>query len=100
MKLRVYDHEGANGYALFFCPACDSPHAVRVNTHGSGWGWNGSVDAPTLTPSVFSNQHRDCPDLPACHSFVTEGRIQFLADCTHAMAGQTVDLPDWPGDDQ
>ena len=31
-----------------------------------------------------------------CHSFVTDGRIQFLADCTHALAGQTVDLPEWP----
>ena len=29
-----------------------------------------------------------------CHSFVTDGRIQFLSDCTHALAGQTVDLPD------
>jgi hypothetical protein len=31
-----------------------------------------------------------------CHSFVTDGRIQYLGDCTHAMAGQTVDLPDIP----
>jgi hypothetical protein len=23
---------------------------------------------------------------------VTDGRIQFLGDCTHALAGQTVDL--------
>jgi len=30
-----------------------------------------------------------------CHSFVTDGRIQFLGDCTHTLAGQTVDLPDW-----
>ena len=26
--------------------------------------------------------------------FVTDGKIQFLGDCTHALAGQTVDLPD------
>ncbi len=31
-----------------------------------------------------------------CHSFLTDGRIQFLDDCTHAMAGQTVDLPSFP----
>jgi hypothetical protein len=29
-----------------------------------------------------------------CHSFVTNGKIQFLADCTHKLAGQTVELPD------
>lgn len=31
-----------------------------------------------------------------CHSFVTDGRIQFLSDCTHSLAGQTVDLPEMP----
>lgn len=30
-----------------------------------------------------------------CHSFVTDGKIRFLGDCTHALKGQTVDLPDW-----
>lgn len=30
-----------------------------------------------------------------CHSFVTDGRIQFLSDSTHDLAGQTVDLPEW-----
>ena len=29
-----------------------------------------------------------------CHSFVRSGRIEFLSDSTHALAGQTVDLPD------
>lgn len=29
-----------------------------------------------------------------CHSFIRDGRIEFLSDCTHALAGQTVDLPD------
>lgn len=27
-----------------------------------------------------------------CHSFVRDGRIEFLSDCTHALAGQTVEL--------
>jgi hypothetical protein len=27
-----------------------------------------------------------------CHTFVTDGQIQYLGDCTHALAGQTVDL--------
>jgi hypothetical protein len=30
-----------------------------------------------------------------CHSYVTNGRIQFLSDCHHSLAGQTVELPDW-----
>ncbi|MNR55162.1 hypothetical protein D3C85_1754830 [compost metagenome] len=29
-----------------------------------------------------------------CHSWVTDGKIQFLHDCTHALAGQTIALED------
>ena len=35
-----------------------------------------------------------------CHSFVTDGRIEFLSDCTHKLAGQTVDLPTFPGNEE
>ena len=34
------------------------------------------------------------PPLTVCHLFLRAGRIQFLHDCRHALAGQTVDLPD------
>jgi hypothetical protein len=33
---------------------------------------------------------------PRCHSFVTDGKIEFLNDSTHKLAGQTVPLPDMP----
>jgi hypothetical protein len=90
---------------------------VSVGEHNS-WQWNGSVEAPTFEPSVLVRQghfayaeprdhcwctyNRDHPDAPApfkcfhCHSFVRDGEIQFLADCSHAMAGMTVPIPDWP----
>lgn len=70
-------------YAWFHCPACDTKHAVR--TGANGWGWNGSVDAPTLTPSVKVTGRGD-PSY-CCHSFVTDGRIQFLDDCSHTLRG-------------
>ena len=28
-----------------------------------------------------------------CHSFVRAGQIEFLGDCTHEFAGQTVPMP-------
>lgn len=34
-----------------------------------------------------------------CHSFVVDGAMQFLGDCTHAQAGQTVPIPPWPRPD-
>lgn len=91
-----------NGGLLFRCPGCACAHQVTVG-EGSGprWGYNGNPDAPTFTPSVLVTYNGpdagvDGAPQAVCHSFVTDGRIQFLSDCTHALAGQTVDLPDYP----
>lgn len=54
------------------------------------WTWNESRDTPTLTPSLLTKYS----DAYVCHCFVTDGKIQFLTDCTHALAGQTVELPE------
>ena len=94
----------------FWCPACQMAHRVQVG-EGAGprWGWNDDVQRPTFTPSVLVHYDHWVPPArfgePApksqtlvkdiCHSFVTDGRIQYLSDCTHALAGQTVDLPPW-----
>jgi hypothetical protein len=79
----------------FKCPGCEMVHRVM---HGAGpgprWGWNGSTEKPTFTPSVLVRYSWSDGDR-VCHSFVTEGRIQYLDDCTHALAAQTVDLPPW-----
>ena len=87
--------EKADGMLFFQCAGCNMLHGLNVEVDGPPrWDWNGSVDKPTFTPSVLvrynwgPEQHQ-----VVCHSFVTDGRIQFLGDCTHALAGQTVDLP-------
>lgn len=97
---------------LFRCPGCDDNHQIYVGT----WTWNGDLERPTFSPSVLvraiqwdveeypretfkrrAERHAGVPagEHTVCHSFVTDGRIQFLGDCTHALAGQTVDLPGW-----
>ncbi|RVK96164.1 ammonia monooxygenase [Sinorhizobium meliloti] len=83
------------GRLMFWCPGCDGAHQVGVGDGpGPRWGYNGNPDAPTFTPSILvEGSMRKGPI--RCHSFVTEGRIQFLADCNHALAGQTVEIPDW-----
>lgn len=79
----------------FECPGCSLAHGI---SHGAGvgprWGWNGNLDTPTFTPSILV-RYTGSDGPRVCHSFVTGGRIQFLQDCTHHLAGQTVDLPDW-----
>ena len=49
---------------------------------------------PNDDPQKFDDRAHDVPKV--CHTFVTDGRIQYLGDCTHALAGQTVDMIDWP----
>lgn len=79
---------------VFHCPGCGYGHPFEVDAKidGGGWIWNGSLVIPTFQPSLLVN--KDYPD-KRCHSYVTDGRIQFLSDCFHSLAGQTVDLPDW-----
>lgn len=85
-----------DGMLLFHCPGCDQTHGV--STIGNGWQWNGSVESPSLMPSVFVHGHEVSPPFkpqPDCHSFVRDGKIQFLHDCTHPLKGQIVEIPEW-----
>jgi hypothetical protein len=76
------------GYVID-CPACGYPHVFETGR----WTFNGDYGRPTFRPSMLVNANM--PQLgPRCHSFVTDGKIQFLSDCTHSMAGKTVELPD------
>lgn len=91
----------------FYCPGCSMVHGIFYDSP-SGWTWNGSLELPTISPSVLMERTmgnfkaKDDPEFrthqEVCHSFVTDGRIQFLSDCTHSLANQTVDLPTWPYD--
>ncbi|MNE77447.1 hypothetical protein D3C80_1737640 [compost metagenome] len=72
------------------CPACKQIHVVNKT-----WSFNGEYEKPTLSPSLLVTAlfMGDIENY-VCHSFVTDGNIQFLSDCTHDMAGITVELPD------
>ena len=107
--LRVID----GGRVAFFCPGCGEYHRIRIegNEHPL-WTFNGNYERPTFTPSILVNGVQaeldesgewtgewiygaDGKPLPqVCHSFVTDGQIQFLGDCTHSLGGQTVPIPD------
>ena len=86
--------EQPDGWMHFICPGCKRPHTVNVSpkNHNVVWGYNGNAEKPSFTPSILTT--RDHAN-ERCHSYVTDGRIQFLADCHHELAGKTVDLPEW-----
>lgn len=93
------------GTVAFFCSGCNAPHIINIgNGAGARWGFNGNHDKPTFTPSIkvswpanpdAAEDFKEWRTDRVCHSFVTDGRIQYLGDCTHTLAGQTVDLAPW-----
>ena len=103
----------ADGTILYKCP-CGDTHAITVGK----WQITGGDARPTFTPSVlvtsghfvpkerndgscWCEYNREHPTNPLpfgcylCHSYVRDGMVQFLGDCTHALAGQIVPLGDW-----
>ena len=102
--------EGHRTSLSFMCPGCGHPHTVKIKGD-SAWGFNGNLDKPTFTPSLLvtcmlPEGHSNKNPAPVgwqgklvehrCHSYVTDGKIQFLGDCTHKLAGKTINLPNWP----
>lgn len=77
---------GKANQLIFSCPGCKHEHVINTS-----WQFNGDVNKPTFSPSVKVSSPRSGT---LCHSFVTDGKIQFLSDCVHELAGQTVELPD------
>lgn len=71
----------------FMCPGCGYSHSFDYR-----WEFNGDADRPTFKPSLLLKI--DDGWYYDCHSFVKDGRIIFLSDCTHELAGQTVELPE------
>jgi len=78
---------------IHWCPGCKGPHLINVekpNHLGAVWVWDGNADVPTFNPSINIVGH--------CHYFIHGGQIQFCGDSKHALANQTVPLPDLPKD--
>lgn len=112
MKARLFDAD--HGTVAIQCPGCECEHYLNVSgDHSPRWGFNNNYDKPTFTPSVLvkSGKYAGGGDWfnsldderkafvekqsIICHSFIREGRIEFLNDCTHALAGQTIELPEY-----
>lgn len=102
----------SDGRIMFYCQGCDCHHAVT-----NSWSFNGDYGNPTFSPSILvrgtkmtekgeaeykeylssgivpeSKRFDSVPTV--CHSFVMDGKIQYLSDCTHELAGQTVEIED------
>ena len=104
------DRVGIRHY--YWCPGCEAEtgfglHGIAINPNkqgnGAGWDFSGTLECPTYAPSQKTEGAKKNPNggepIPTCcHTFIRNGVIEFLGDCTHALKGQKVPmvpLPDW-----
>jgi len=80
----ITNQSGEHHGWMVLCPGCKDTHIFD-----SRWTFNGDMEKPTFRASMLVNQ--DDPK-SRCHSFVTDGQIQFLDDCFHELKGKTVPL--------
>lgn len=82
----------------FSCPGCNKHHHFNRT-----WKFNEDFDKPTVSPSLLvrwtqwegTKKEGNLKTVKkVCHSFIKNGMIQFLSDCTHDLKGQTVPLED------
>ena len=96
--------KASDGILIFYCQGCKQCHGVNDR-----WKFNGDFENPTLSPSILirgtkritdeeheriMNGEKVDPKKFVCHSFVENGKIRFLNDCTHELVGTTVELFD------
>ena len=74
---------------IFWCPGCACHHFFRVGAdEGPTWQFDGDMEEPTFLPSLFVRGEEQC------HLYLNNGRLTFLKDCSHDLAGKEVELPD------
>lgn len=80
------------GVLAHWCPACDRPHLLHMGHRDARLlDWDHNTRVPTFSPDI---KHVD--ERGVCHYFITDGKVEFCADCTHLLAGRVVDLPAYP----
>lgn len=89
MKFRKIIAYDKTEHIAYNCPGCKYEHAFSPNVHK----WDGDYDAPTVSPSLL---HSNPQGHHTCHSFIRQGKIEFLGDCWHDLKNQTVELPEYP----
>jgi len=105
LRSSLKDGEATYDVLWYWCPApmpgrldgACGLHRLQISGARSGgiWIFDGNVQAPTIEGSVLTRidiagEHH------ICHSFIRNGQIEFLTDCTHELAGKTVPMVPLP----
>ena len=75
----------------FYCPGCKCCHWFDEI-----WNLTYKDEKPSLTPSLLVNgrltEAHKKSGAHRCHLYIKCGSIQYLSDCTHELAGQTINM--------
>jgi Family of unknown function (DUF6527) len=109
-------HKKADNRYAFFCPGCKCGHIFKTEGPGPVWTFNGDMEKPTIRASIMvhgqvypsggtwptDEEHAQMMagktmemKKTVCHSFITDGEIEFLSDCTHELTGKKVPLEEF-----
>ena len=96
---------------VFVCLACGNCHWIRTKGKQPIWTLTGlENNEPTISQSILvrgtvpiTDEEADrimhgekiIPKPLVCHSFVRNGKIEYLSDCSHGYAGKSIELPDF-----
>jgi hypothetical protein len=79
------------GVYLHWCPGCKTGHTFNISStdhpEGRRWGFDGDLARPSVEPEL---------SFPGCTYLLRGGLIRYADDCSHALAGKVVPLPDYP----
>lgn len=78
-----------DGKIMIYCEGCKQNHYADER-----WRFNYNYEEPSFSPSIKVEIGHHPKPSDICHSFVKDGKIQYLNDCTHHLAGQTIELLD------
>lgn len=78
----LYNYKNAATHEIY-CPGCEITHGFDQT-----WAFNQDFVNPTINPSLLIHDKNKI-----CHSYIKNGYIQYLQDCTHHLKGRCVRLP-------
>lgn len=102
---KIQIHPTDSTMYMFWDIATQEPNAFFIRQGHPCWQWNEDFSSPTVRPSILntSESHIDMVTKKITkpwrnHVFITQGKIEYLSDCTHDLAGKTVNMVDFPED--
>ena len=96
IKAKIENRNGVD-YLSFTPEGMRFPTQIPVITKGSrdeanAWTWNGSLETPTVRPSVRTQYANENGEMVMIHYWLNDGVCQCLSDCTDGNAGKNITL--------